>query len=750
MKQQLIVDCRCLQHVDFARRGIGAHLTTMLASPQAARFAIALLFDPALPPPDPDLAALGDVATVTAYAASRTPGVFLQPAPFALLPGRVERLLQEPQRRSIAVVLDFIPLDQPETYLTTPLGRRHYAAQFGALRRYDRFLPISRPTERRLHELIPASIGRSDVTGVAIRPGLMRTAPATSFVERRGVVVVSGDDPRKNPQIAVQAGLGVPIRYVGIHDPSMQSTLAAIHQQAGGAPDHLIFLPHLTDAALAETYAGALLVIAPSRAEGFSMPVIEAIAQGTPVLAADEPAQAALLGADDLFAPDDGVVLRYKAMALLTDAALWGAARTRQAGIADEFTGAAVAALFWAPIVALAVERPAPITLRKVMPRVAFLSPLPPTPSGCADHSASLLAALHPIATITAFSDTIDPALPPGIGFGGRADAGVMRSAKYDAIIAILGNSPFHATETRLLLDYGAAAILHDARLSGFYRGTWGDAHALGVAAAERGANVSLADLDAWEADERLMPVRFLGDIAAAAAPLIVHATDLAQFIASHHGIAALAIPFAPYRVPDDASLTPGFRQAARARLGITEGTALIASFGHVHVGKDPRTVIEAFGALANSRACRFAMVGSGNPTLIDALRAIAISCGIVPASLDLDTALVPEARYRDYLAAADVAVQLRCAPPGTISGALADAIAAGLPCVAAATLVAAFDPPAYVTAVADDAPPDAIAAAIAGALDRGRAGIGHQRIVFMEQRSMARYAQRVLDAVLA
>ncbi len=748
MKPQLLVDARCLQHPDFARRGIGLHLTTMLAAPQADDFAITLLLDPVLPPPEPDLAALADAATTTAYAASRSQGVFLQPAPFAAPPGAVLRLLNASHRRSIAVVLDFIPCAYPETYLATPQLRRRYAAQAAALRKYERFLPISRATEQRLHHYVPASIGHSDVTGVAIRPALLPIVPSRPFTARSGVVVVSGDDWRKNPAVAVRAGLGVPIRYVGLHDRAMRASLEAIHQAAGGAAEHLMFLPPLTDAELAATYADALLVIAPSRAEGFSMPVIEAIGQSTPVLAADEPAQAELLGPDDLFPPDDARALHDKVMARLTDAACWHATQARQAAIAADFSEAAVAARFWGPIAALA-PRQTPISHRPDRPRIAFLSPLPPATSGCADHSASLLAALAPLATVTAFSDTIDPILPAGIGFGGPADAGVMRSASYDAIITILGNSSFHVTETRLLLDHGAAAILHDSRLIEFYRHLLGTPRALGVAAAELGVNVSLTELDAWEADQLHMPVRLLGEVAGAAAPLIVHAANTARFIASRHGIEAIAIEFAPYRVPDDADLTAQARRHARACLGIPDDAVLIASFGQIETGKVPSAVIEAFGLIAPTRACRFAMVGSGNPTLVASLRDRATGLGIAPEMLDLDAELVAEARYRDYLVAADVAVQLRRAPPGSISGELADAIAAGLPCVAAATLVDAIDPPAYVTAIVDDAEPEAIAAAIIAVLDRGRTEIPAQRAAFMQARSMARYAQAVLDAVL-
>ncbi|MGC9270611.1 glycosyltransferase [Acidiphilium sp.] len=754
MKPQLLVDARCLQLPDFARRGIGAHLATMLASPLSRAFHVTLLFDPALPMPDPDLAALGDAATTTAYAASRSDAVFLQPAPFAAPPGRIARLLRAPECRSVAVVHDFIPLDLPQVYLTTQSARRTYAAGLAALRRYRHFLPVSHATARRLRAAIPHGAGHCDVTGVAVRAGLACPAqtPPPGFGARSGIVVVAGDDPRKNPEIVLAAALGTAITFVGIHDPAAQARLSDLHHRYGGAGAALRFMPRMSDAALAALYAGARLMIAPSRAEGFSMPIIEAMAQATPVLAADEPAQAERIAAEDRFAPDDAAALRHKAMRLLTDPLAWQAAQSRQSGSWRDFTEAAVAARFWAPITAMPAHPglASPAVRRGAAPRLAVLTPLPPTPSGCADHSAALLAALADHACVTVFSDTAAPIVPPGVNFGGRAEAGVMRAPRFDAIVAVLGNSPVHATETRLLLDYGAAAILHDARLSGLYRAGFGAARALGVAAAELGRDVTQAELDAWEREQIHMPARFLGEIAAAATPLIVHARETAAFLAARSGIVARMVPFAPYRVLDESQLTPAARAAARARLGIAEDAALIASFGHVHPGKDPETLIAAFGLIAATRRCRFALLGSGNPTLVASLRASAESRGIAPADLMLGPAVIPESIYRDYLAAADVAVQLRRAPPGSISGALADAIAAGLPCVAAATLVAALDPPAYVTPVADDAEPAAIAAAIGAALDGDRAAIPALRADFMTQRSMSRYAQAVLQAVIS
>lgn len=758
MKRVLLVDIRGLQGAGAAVRGIGQHCHAMLrAAPAELRrdFEIVGLVDPAMPPPDAGALDGLDAVRADPYDASRRPGIFLNPAPMFFSAAPLRRVLGSPLLRRAAVVLDFIPHDFPRLYLADPRVRRAYYQRLAALRRYHAFLAISRPVARRLDALLAGRGADATVTGVAVRDALIPRAAPPGFAARDSLLVVAGDDPRKNPEVAVRAhgaslalgAAGLALAIAGIHEPAARLRLAGLHRAAGGDPALLRFLPRMADGELAEAYARARLVIAPSRAEGFSLPIVEALANGAPVLASDDPAQAELIADPaDRFGPDDSGRLGAALERCALDPACWSATLARQAPVWRNFTEAAVAARFWEPIAAFAEMRP-PFVARGARPRIAFLSPLPPTPSGCADHSAALLAELARRAEITAFSDTRDPILPGGVGFGGRADPPVMRSPKFDAIVAVLGNSPFHVTETRLLLEYGAAAILHDARLIDLYRSCFGEGRARGVAAAELGRDVTQAELEAWTRDQAAMPVRLLGEVADAASPLIVHARETQQFIAAHHGIAARFLPFAPYRLPDPASLTPAGRAAARARLGTGPEPRLIASFGHIHGDKEPQQLIEAFAALGSAHASRFALVGSGNPTLIAGLREQAVSLGI---DLAIDADQVPEPVYRDYLAAADVAVQLRRAPPGSISGALMDAIAAGIPSVAAATLAEAIEPPGYVRVVPDDADAGTISTAIGRALEQDRAGIAEARADFLERRGMGRYASLLIEAVLS
>ncbi|HET9147191.1 MAG TPA: glycosyltransferase [Acetobacteraceae bacterium] len=759
MTRTLLIDARCLQHPDFATRGIGRHIESMLAAaPDEIRLAYTVtgLLDPALPPLVESLRRLFTRLTTTAYAASRKPDtVFLNPAPLSFPPGPILRLLRAPHVASMAVVLDFIPLDFPELYLRDERQRRAYRRTLAALRHYDRFLPISRVAASRLEALIPGSEKRAMVTGVAVRPSLLPepdAAPLPFGGRKPEILVVSGDDQRKNPEAAILAHgsstalcqAGIVLRFAGIHGAETRDRLAGLHRQAGANPALLQFAPPLAEDDLARAYAEALLVVAPSRAEGFSLPIIEALAQGTPVLAADEPAQTELIrDPRDRFPPDDAEELRRKAESLALDAANWQTSLARQAGVWRDFTPSSVAARFWAEFAAL----PAPAISRHAKPRIALLSPLPPELSGCADHSAALLSSLAPHAEATAFSGTPSPLLPEGIAFGGQADPTIMRSRRFDAVIAVLGNSPLHRREMEMLLDHGAAAIVHDARLGGLYRSGFGDARALGAAIAERGAPVGFEELDAWERDQSDMPIRFLGEVASSASPLIVHAAETARWVARHHGVAARFLPFPPYRSLPSAMLTAEGRAAARARLGIPSAMKLIVSFGHIQADKAPERLILAAALLYRSMPFRLVLAGAADQNLAESLRALAADHGLPPSSLILGSGTVPEPVYRDYLAAADCALQLRRAPAGSISGALMDAIAAGLPSVAAATLAEAIMPPGYVQAVLDEAPPEEIAACLAEMLWRRRDDAA--RRAFLARRNMGSYAMQLLNAVL-
>jgi alpha-1,3-rhamnosyl/mannosyltransferase len=89
----------------------------------------------------------------------------------------------------------------------------------------------------------------------------------------------------------------------------------------GTAEGWLLHLGYVPPAGLAALYRGALLLALPSLYEGFGLPIVEAFAAGTPVLASDLPVLHEVAGDAALFAPPDDVEAWASALArLLADA----------------------------------------------------------------------------------------------------------------------------------------------------------------------------------------------------------------------------------------------------------------------------------------------------------------------------------------------------------------------------------------------------------------------------------------------
>jgi glycosyltransferase involved in cell wall biosynthesis len=116
-------------------------------------------------------------------------------------------------------------------------------------------------------------------------------------VPERYVLCVASETARKNLRALVPLTQHVEVVVAGGHRPQFarEEGLDAL-AQLGHVPDHL--LPGL--------YAGAEAFVLPSLYEGFGLPILEAMACGTPVVAADNTAiRETAGGAARLVPPDD-------------------------------------------------------------------------------------------------------------------------------------------------------------------------------------------------------------------------------------------------------------------------------------------------------------------------------------------------------------------------------------------------------------------------------------------------------------
>lgn len=761
---KVVADARCLQDNAYRERGVGRHATTILqrtrASLKDGAEVIAIL-DETLPDLTPSHHALFDGFATPARARAWRDAVFVGLSPMTHPQTLVAGLLTG-ERLTCAIVYDFIPKEYPERYLPTRHAKIVYHEALLWLRAYRLFFPISGHTADRLREQTGATPDRITVTGVGVsseltaaaRDTTLNTSPPSRFRPGEYFLTVAGGDDRKNVECPLtaharlrrtgttQTGFVV----VGRYGPEQERSIKAAYRAAGGPPKALQFLADVSNRELAILYRGAVATICPSRAEGFSIPLVEAIACGCPVLASDCPAQEELLNDPDfLFRPDD-----HERVASLMRAAARPDERAayleRQSDIPNRFSEELVAESFWRRITAeLGHRRSAPAS-RRARPRIAFVTPYPPEESGVADYSRSCLLELGKLVDVDVFTNaTTNDETAPIRRFAPISPLPYL-GPRYDRVISVVGNSHLHFDIVNHLLDYGGACVSHDFRMLEFYRARLPAKAFTAFASQSLGRAVSLDEVESWVQDLHRLPTLFFDELLPASDPFITHSRITQRRIREQYGANAEYLPFCAYRNVPAHALTPQGRIRARDRLGVDAGTFLVAVMGSVYPQKAP---VECVWALEHLHAwgvdARLVFVGFAPREVRSALERLAGTLGL--AEHVLITGRVREQVYLDYLVSADAAIQVRAYAGGGLSGTLLDCLQAGLPTVVNAGIAEAMEAEAIVASVPDQLSPTLIAEQLlAMTSERGERRIDDAVRDYLSTRNFGVYAKELLQ----
>jgi glycosyltransferase involved in cell wall biosynthesis len=636
----------------------------------------------------------------------------------------------------VATFYDAIPLINHEQYLCGAWKHlvNWYLAQIQEIRLCDGLLAISQSSGREAVDYLgfsPETVFnvRAGFDPVTFRPVRLEAEDRAAFLARHDlrdgyVLFVGAGDARKNERGLIEAYGLLPealqarhqLVIVGVSDPASLRELAA---SKAISPGDLALPAHVPEAEMATLYSTCGLFVMPSKHEGFGLPALEAMACGAPVIASNTTSLPEVVGAEEaLFDPSDPQSIADRMRMALEDTPWRLRLGVQGLHRAQQFTWQESARRSWAALEAMEERsgwrRRQPLdSAPRRKPRLAIAGGFPATQSGAAANDVDFVSELARYYDITLVvrsplreADALGSAFPtlPEKEFAasaGRFDRILYRVGAADIYGDILG---------QLLPQCPGVVILHDACLVEIHLAEYqrhGDRDALARALFESHGWHGIAAMHENDApgvaDKLLCTTPVFRN-----ALCVVHHTAAARDRASRPiGVRAVDVA----RVIPPARRVPPLkgRLAARAALGLETSCPVAVSIGHFAGPQDGLETMQAWHrTLGTLPGARLAFVGSISAAAKTSLSLRADDAGVGDRIMFVtDTDDVTRLLW---LEAADIAVQLETGWRGEALDAVLDALAVGLPVLAAAEHPASELPPGSVCLLPPGAETDEVA----------------------------------------
>jgi glycosyltransferase involved in cell wall biosynthesis len=604
-----------------------------------------------------------------------------------------------------AVVLyDLIPLIHKDIYLQDAMLEKWYFEKLEHLKRADLLLSISKSSGEEAVEHLGLDPANLTAVGTdcdarfqpeALTPEQWEYLRQAFGLKRPFVMYTGGIDHRKNIEGLIRAYAGLPEPLRSAHQLAVvcdvpapdRERLTLLSRSAGLASDEFVLTGFVSDEDLNVLYNACKLFVFPSWHEGFGLPVLEAMRCGKAVIAANTSSLPEVVGREDaLFAPRQDRAMTSLMQRTLEDDVFRRDLERHAATQCNRFSWEATAKQ---ALKAMEMRQVA-IPLRKSSnpagsrPRLAYVSPLPPERSGIADYSSELLPVLnqwYDIEVIVAQTEVSNSFVKTNCQTRTVAE---FRSdpKRYERVVYHFGNSHFHEHMFALLEEFPGVVVLHDFFLSGIQM--WRDVHGAETHAWSRSLQISHGYNAVRERSihddlaETVMEYPANLPVLQGAIAVVVHSEHSRELARHWYGREAAndwkVIPL--LRTPPRACA----RDSVRTSLGIANGDLLVCSFGLLAPTKLNHRLLQAWLAspMATDPKAHLVFVGENHSgeygEKLERIIKESPAAKRIRITGWTDTEL-----FQQYLAAADIGVQLRTFSRGETSATALDCMNHGL-----------------------------------------------------------------------
>lgn len=607
-----------------------------------------------------------------------------------------------------AILYDLIPLIHQHIYLENPVIEDWYRRKLDHLRKADLLLAISESS--RQESILHLGFSAEACINISTAADPQFLVQKIDFLHEQDVrqryglhqpfvMYTGGIDHRKNIESLIRAYAKLPNQLRASHQlaivcsikPPSRAELEALAKKEGLKAEELVLTGFVSEEDLLALYNLCKAFVFPSWHEGFGLPALEAMSCGRAVIGANTSSLPEVIGRDDaMFDPMNVSSITEKLSQVLTDDVFrseleqYGLERAKLFSW-DMTAKRAIAAFETCHIKKF--NQPLIEVIPAQRPRLAYLSPLPPERSGVSDYSAELLPELnryYDIDVIVSQESVSDHWIKANCPLRSvewfRANSNC-----FDRVLYHFGNSDFHQHMFSLLEDFPGIVVLHDFFLSGIISHMDGTGYLPGAWAQSLYQSHGYAAIQqrfhAPDPAEVIWRYPCNHAVLQNALGVIVHSENSRRLASQWYGDDAA----------DDWAVipllrTPGYgddKTEARRLLKLNNDDFVVCSFGLLGPTKLSQLLINAWLAsdLAKDSNCVLVFVGENHSGDYGDELAVAIRRSGLDARIRI-TGWTETATYHNYLAAADLGVQLRTLSRGETSAAVLDCMNYGLPTI--------------------------------------------------------------------